>query len=904
MVKNQKSPILWFISLFIRLFLLLLLSLQCVALVCEFVYGYIPLPPKQINEYFASHPLEDLRIEAKNYQLRLDGKVEAQDLALFKEGNQKPLIKAESALLHWGMRGSERGLRLVGCIISGGTLYQPAIYSPDGMHRPLLNNIAIDLEFEDDSVRANAICAKLDNWILRGTVDIAVNRFQTNTLEDTDLLDSFYKLASRIQKQQADHNYLTSPTLTFNLQRTTAEAAHLELHISSPEIKSEQIGSDRVSIDLSLRLQGDQVLLAEPALITGQNVRMPAYGVTAEEASCSIRPDEIHRLLQKQLPRIKFCAQRLMLAEYTLEYPTFEVTESSPERLEVCGSTSLYGCVSRIKATYFPEEQRSEIAASGELHPNRIIELLPASILKNLPLLDFLDALDYSAKVRLNKNEKLEYIGFTLQTNRVKAGDVHFDHIQAKGEHYKGIIKVPNLEVYRNDEYAKASIKIDTQEHTAHILANGRIQPKEYGSLLPTWWGHIFKDFTFHSKALTQANFAINSAYLRQAGTRFYGVVKLNDATYSKVPLEKATVQVNGNPLHIQLDISQVQSTEGSFAGTIDLTRRQDGIPSLLALHLDVETELSIDATRHLVGELLYKRTVGDFTFTGRPKIQLDGSSYFSGRYPEFKGKSNFSFYADSAGSLEYNHAPLEYLTLNGYSDDRVTQLRNISFGYAQGLGNGSVDITSRPGRAGFACVEVNLIEADGQSAIQNLPALDQIEDDFQTPEEARSGSSAGGDSGLLDAQLHACGPLDDPYRFTGEGRFSIRDRDLGTIQLLGPLSILLQGTVLGFTSFELNKMSAEFLVQDGIAEFTELLVNGPITRIEANGSMALESHALDMRVAVQLFGNSTDRNNPITRITDIISPLSTFLRFDLSGTLEKQRWRSIFDPRKLLPGI
>ena len=156
----------------------------------------------------------------------------------------------------------------------------------------------------------------------------------------------------------------------------------------------------------------------------------------------------------------------------------------------------------------------------------------------------------------------------------------------------------------------------------------------------------------------------------------------------------------------------------------------------------------------------------------------------------------------------------------------------------------------------------------------------------------------------MLDAQLHACGPLDDPYRFTGEGRFSIRDRDLGTIQLLGPLSILLQGTVLGFTSFELNKMSAEFLVQDGIAEFTELLVNGPITRIEANGSMALESHALDMRVAVQLFGNSTDRNNPITRITDIISPLSTLLRFDLSGTLEKQRWRSIFDPRKLLPGI
>ena len=181
---------------------------------------------------------------------------------------------------------------------------------------------------------------------------------------------------------------------------------------------------------------------------------------------------------------------------------------------------------------------------------------------------------------------------------------------------------------------------------------------------------------------------------------------------------------------------------------------------------------------------------------------------------------------------------------------------------------------------------------------------LDPLEDDFQTPQEIESKTTDNIGSGSLDASLHAKGSLHDPFSFSGNGSFTIRDKQLGAIQLLGPLSTLLQGTVLGFTSFQLHEMTANVSLEKEIVEFTDLQANGPLTRIDASGSMMLESKKLDMRVAVHLFGNTGMRKNPIARITDLVNPLSALLQFRLGGTLEKQRWRSIYDPRKLIPGL
>ncbi|MGC6455414.1 MAG: AsmA-like C-terminal region-containing protein [Coraliomargaritaceae bacterium] len=842
---------------------------------------------------------------ASSYRLGLNGKIEAFGLKAFREENNKPIFDADSAKIEWSIQARKKpALQFTDIVLSGGTFYQPAVHSPDGMHSILLSELAMDLQLQKDRLLANAVCAKMGDWTLRGQMNLGQLTAVSEKGESVHPLDSFYKIAAQIQTFKTEHDYLKQPTIDFKIQSNDVVGAQIDLLISTQSVDYSTAHIKQATLDIAFRLNGQELSLRKPVLLNGSRIDIPSHGLSATDASCWLQTNKIDKLLNQQLPQIDFSAQKIAYADNQLNHSLFRLKEISSGCIHLSGSTSFGGSVSRMKGIYDLKESSGNLQASGRLSWPSIIHKLPEGVQKKLPSVQFHQELDYEAKIDLTENNKLTSVYFDVKTKKVTVDDLLFNAIQVKGRYEDGTTQIDTLKAYRDDQHVHASGEFNNKEKNLHILAHGDIQPKDYSKILPTWWGGIFKDFTFKPDVAVQADFAVRSAYTEKAATDFFGEVSLKDATYSKVPLEEARITVKGNPLHIHLDISEVASSEGSFAGSIDLTRRQDGIPSLVALHLNVETELSIDGTRKLIGEILYNRIVGDFTFTERPKIKLHGSSYFTSRYPEYKNKSYFSFQADANGPLVYSGAPIDYLRLNGYSDDAVTQLRDINFGYADGFGNGVIDLWSRPRKPDTLCFKMQLNNADEQKAIAYLPALDSLEDNFQTKQEIKSNSTSHAGSGSLDAYLHAIGPLDDPYNYSGNGNFTIRDKQLGAIQLLGPLSILLQGTALGFTSFELNEMSAQISLEKEIVQFTDLQVNGPLTRIEASGSMGLESQMLDMRVAVHLFGNTSNRKNPIIQITNLVNPLSTLLQFELSGTLEKQKWRSIYDPRKLIPGL
>ena len=905
MAQNRKFSIIRAVELSLQSLLLLILIAQLILLKCVISYGYIPLPAKRINSYLATHSIQELRLAASSYKLRLNGQIEAFGLQLFRANNKKPILFADNARLDWRIQTKRKPrLQFTGFVLSGGILYQPAVHSPDGTHASLLKELAIDLEIQDDNIVVNALCAKLEDWILRGSVHLPQPIATTEMEESNHPLDSFYRLAAEVLTLKKDHEYLKNPTVAFNLSSNDFSKTDIELLLSTESIAYSNTNIEDATLELHLVLNDKRLSLHKPALLTGSQMDLPSLGLTATDASCWIEPHEINELFEQRLPQIDFSARNIQHEDYKLDQPLFQISEITQNQIELSGSVSWSGSVSEIKGNYNPKGKSGQLEASGKLNTTAVLQTFPLEILEEFPPLELPVTLPYTAEVVLLKDHQLNKVEFSIHAENTRIGDLVFDAIHSKGRYQNKKFQIDALQAYREHQYVSAFAEIDTTEKELLILARGNIQPKEYNKILPLWWSGIFRDFSLSPQSIVNADFAVRSAYERKTGTHFFGKVRLQDVAYSSVPLEEAHILVKGNPLHIHLDISEVNSSAGSFSGNINLTRRQDGIPSLLGLHLNVETELSISATKDLIGDLLYRRIVGDFTFTNSPKIQLQGSSYFTRHYPEYRGKNHFSFQADANGPLEYCGTPLEYLQFHGYSDDTVTQLRNITFGYADGSGKGAIDIWSRKGKAGIACVELHLHDADDRKAIKNLPVLDPLENDFKTPLEIESKVPSKSGSGSLNAYLHVCGPLDEPYGYSGNASFTIRDKQLGAIQLLGPLSMLLQGTALGFTSFELNEMSAKMAIDQEIAHFTELQVDGPLTKIEATGSMKLESQALDMRVAVHLFGNTTNRKNPITKITDIVNPLSALLRFELGGTLEKQRWRSIYDPRNLIPGL
>jgi hypothetical protein len=85
--------------------------------------------------------------------------------------------------------------------------------------------------------------------------------------------------------------------------------------------------------------------------------------------------------------------------------------------------------------------------------------------------------------------------------------------------------------------------------------------------------------------------------------------------------------------------------------------------------------------------------------------------------------------------------------------------------------------------------------------------------------------------------------------------------------------------------------------------KFSPLNITGPQTRIEANGTLKLSDQALDLVVGVDLTGSLNEKFNPFKPITDILNPLNYLLQFRITGTLDDQTVRSLYDPRNLLPG-
>jgi hypothetical protein len=96
--------------------------------------------------------------------------------------------------------------------------------------------------------------------------------------------------------------------------------------------------------------------------------------------------------------------------------------------------------------------------------------------------------------------------------------------------------------------------------------------------------------------------------------------------------------------------------------------------------------------------------------------------------------------------------------------------------------------------------------------------------------------------------------------------------------------------------------MNSDFAVEDGFMKFSPLSITGPQTSIEANGTLQLSDQALDLIVGINLIGNLSKKINPLKPITDILNPLNYLMQFRITGTLEDQKIRSLYDPRNLAP--
>ena len=897
--RNRFRPSV-LLELFFDAALLLLFMAQAFLGGCFLIYGYLPLPQGWGNRLIARQLPPEIILEVSEFRLRLGGNLDLVGIRLKAEGIQQDLLQAEAAEIELQWRPGLTLPEFDNLVLSGGTLYLPSVYSPDGYHRPLLEEIAFRLIPGTPAWEVDRFAALHQDIRLRGAFPIPRRSESTDALDVAGVLNNFYTQAAQLSRQTERIRYFTTPTVAFQMSPLDDGTQRVDLRISSRALAHPEASADLVQLQGSARLDGQEITPIVPPRFSASRLEVPRYELAASGIRAAIAPDQFNSLLSGDWPLLKLAADQITLKNDHFDAPILELeTKAFPEVGFHAATRSLDGVI-QLDGRIDTDEWSGHMRAQGSVD---LVSLVPPEVFAKLPSIEFTSAPHYDLRLQFKPGFSLEHAWVVAQVDGLVAEGLRFDHINARAGYAAGIFTIDDLYLRRREQWLDLRLSFDTTTDEYRVALIGSAIPYDYNALLPSWWAAIFKDFDFSQTTHSLGDFIIYGNARRQSSDLYFGRAVAHGVAYKNVLLDQGELIVRGRGLYSELHDLAATSGAGWARGDIAFTSKLDEVKGPVSIRLDMEAELTLDDAAHLFGNDI-AAIIHDFETEGLPVTQLEGA-IFNKAYPQYAGKSYFDLSADCTEPISYKGVPLDYLNFELFGRSDITYLRDIRFGYADGHGEARVDILTPDDSSNSLRYQLSLVDADQNQALESLPQLaefDDLENGLQTPV-APGDAKSGREKGRIDLTINGQGAADDPFKHQGAGSFEIRNDRLGSIQLLGPLSRVLQTTQLNFTSFNLNRMNGDFTYLNELVNFDRLHIDGPRTHIEAPGTLRLSDQSLDMRVSASLFRNVGNPDSNFRKIGEFISrPLPNLLQFQLTGTIKEQKFRSLYDPRNFIP--
>lgn len=883
------------LELFLDTALLTLFMAQAFIGGCLLIYGYLPLPSEWGNRLIAQRLPPDIILHVDDFRLRLGGYIDLIGIDVKTAGIQQSLLRAESAeiKLQWNI-GFELP-QAENLVLSAGTLFIPSVYSPDGHQRPLLERIALRIVPGEPLWEVDRFAALHDNIRLRGAFQIPRRTDSTGDPDIGKMVNAFYTQVAKLSQQKERINYFQTPTIVFKMSVIDNETQQVNVRISSRTLQHPEVTAEKVQLQSRIQLKGLEIRPITAPRLSAHHIEVPRYELVAEGLSTEIAPDQLNAFLAGDWPKLKLAAKSITLKQFDLDAPIFEIDARDFPDVAFRGATrSLNGAIDlsgRINA----ELWSGQVRARGSVD---LVELAPKGLREQLPEIRFASTPDYDLKLQFDPGFALKWAEIKADVNHLQVEGLTFDHINAHGSYKEGLFTIEDLYLRKQKQWLDLNFSLDSESYDYRVSLIGSAVPYEYNALLPRWWEAIFKDFDFSRATYSLGDFIIYGNARRKVSDLYFGRAEVREVSYKGVSLNQGELIVRGRGRYIELHDVTVTSDLGWARGDIAFASKPDEVRAPASIRLDMEAKLTLDDAAKLFPENI-ARILSDFETDGLPVTKLKGA-LFNSQYPQYAGKSFFDLSAICAEPVKFKEIPLDRLSFDLYGRSRITYLRDVKLGYAGGEGSAEIDILTPLGQDNTLRYQFTFKDADQNKALQNLPQLDELEDSLEAQKDADPQKSA---TARVDMTLHGEGPLQDSLKHSGFGSFEIRNDQLGTIQLLGPLSKLLQNTQLNFTSFNLDRMQGDFRYKNEDVHFDPLQIDGALTRIQAPGRLRITDQSLDMRVSVSLFANAGKPESRLRKIGDLISmPFPNLLEFELTGTLMQQKLRSLYDPRKLTP--
>lgn len=890
MSRKWRARLAVVVELFFDGVMLLCFIAQAFVVGCLLTYGHIPLPSKWSSQSITDQLPEGMSVVAESYALAFDGTLRLQNLQVRLDGLQQPIFDAEYAHLEFDTKWDRTApIKFKECTLTSGVLTLPAVYSPSGNDSPILDRISLRLTPTTTGFSVDSFTALHEDIRLRGSADWTPKKRTRMPVNIREQVDSFFKHVAAATKEKELINGLKKPTLFFQIDATSDDVTQLRGRISSPSYDLPNVRGNNLALTATFFLT-EQTVRSSNILLEAGSIEIPAFNTRATKLSAKVERDDWEALLKGRWPEMEVAAGKITVDKIDLDAPQIRLRPKNFPEIDFDGTTSgLTGAI-QFSGSINASTRAANINAEGSLD---LLSIAPDTVAKQLPQITIRESPHYIVEATFDEGFLLKNAEIRARVDQLGVKDLNFDHIRFRGSYQNGVYAIHRLYVRRGWQWLKLGFSFDNNIKDYALTMEGSAKPDDYNSILPGWWAGIFKEIDFENAAGSLGNFVIYGNAANKSADFFFGHVKAKNLSYKGVLIDKGDLFVRGRGPYAEIYKLNARKGDGYAYGSIRFASRIDEVKDPMSIRLDLDTMLPLSVAEKLFDEDI-ANILSEFETDAMPQVQLKGT-VFNASYPEFKRFSHISLTVNCPSPISYKGIPMDYLGFDLFGIASTTYLRHLKFGYAGGDGMAEVDITTSGEAAPEARFRATLRDANQYQAISQLNALSN---NAASPEIVTSS-----EKGRLDLEIQAQGPVNNLLQMDGFGNFHIKNEELYAIQLLGPLSKLVQNTRIGFTSFQLNEMEADFSIRDRNINFSKFDISGPRTRVEAPGSMSLDNFALDMRVSVYLFGNAGNPESNLSKIRNIINkPIPNLLVFDLTGTPENQKWQSRYDPRKLLP--
>lgn len=871
-----------------------LFGLQSIIVIAFIANGTVTLPDILSQRILKQLRSDQLNFETASIEITPRGRIYLNDLKVFSQNIGDPLIEAESAAikLNWFENFTPK-VSLEKVVVSEGTLYLPASIAANGVHSKILERIAFSIEIGQEKIHVRSFAAKHNNFKLRGEIILpytVAEADRSEVKEDGFSTEELLKLLKTAVSEINRYDIFDDPTIAFNLLVAPDWSLSLDTELSSPKLVHPKFSGYGFSLKTAFSYEKNILIAQAPALLKLQDLSLPKQDFSAQQIVAYISQENWKDLIQKKWPLFEFSASNLNWQGRNLDHPYIAITSTNFPEFNLRGYAKIARDVLSFDGVINVKDHSGSISAQGATD---WLPSLPIAIKEKLPEIHYTQAPYIHALVDLGANFSIHSIQAHIQSQAITLNDITFDSIRSDARYENEQFSLSNTLVQRGQQWVRVGFDFNSNSNQYAVSLVGTAVPYEYNALLPNWWESIFKDFTFEAKAESLGDFIIQGSTQKPVADLFFGHVWATHVNYKGVDINEGTLFVRGRENYVEIDRMDMSNTSGKVKGKIAFTSFQDEVNAPASIRYNIIGNITVkDAQAIFKGPIA--EILSDLEMNDAPYVQLEGVQ-FNDSYPQFSDKSYFNISAKTEEPFLYKKTQLDAVSLDLTRAGDRAALRNIVFKFADGDGQCRADIiTTTPDNPSLR-FSLSLNNADKDQTLTSIPYIQANAPNAEESKPTR-----------IDLTLDAVGPLNAIDSFSGYGVFRMRSNELGSIQLFGPLSKILQNNRMSFTSFNLQTMDASYQLNGNRIHFDKLSINGPQTRIQATGHLTFPKQDLDMDVSINLLANIGDPDSGLRIVGNILNPilkpLPNLLRFKLNGTLEDQTWRSQYDPRNLFP--